>query len=87
MDKKKDTLQNDKASLNVNVIVFLSPLAADTPLDCEVSVWSPWGLCKGKCGDSGVQHRTRYVVMHSANSGLACPLLEEDRKCIPDNCL
>uniref|UniRef100_G3PVQ7 Spondin 2b, extracellular matrix protein n=1 Tax=Gasterosteus aculeatus TaxID=69293 RepID=G3PVQ7_GASAC len=58
-----------------------------TPLDCEVSVWSPWGLCKSKCGDSGVQHRTRYVVMHSANNGLACPLLEEERKCLPDNCL
>ncbi|KAF6728507.1 Spondin-2 [Oryzias melastigma] len=59
----------------------------NTPLDCEVSVWSPWGLCKGKCGDSGVQHRTRYVIMHPANNGAACPLLEEERKCIPDNCL
>uniref|UniRef100_A0A8C2WSW9 Spondin 2b, extracellular matrix protein n=1 Tax=Cyclopterus lumpus TaxID=8103 RepID=A0A8C2WSW9_CYCLU len=59
----------------------------NTPLDCEVSVWSPWGLCKSKCGDSGVQHRTRYVIMHSANSGLACPLLEEERKCLQDNCL
>uniref|UniRef100_A0A3P9KCY1 Spondin-2 n=1 Tax=Oryzias latipes TaxID=8090 RepID=A0A3P9KCY1_ORYLA len=59
----------------------------NTPLDCEVSVWSPWGLCKGKCGESGVQHRTRYVIMHPANNGVACPLLEEERKCIPDNCL
>lgn len=63
------------------------PFHADTPLDCEVSVWSPWGLCKGKCGDSGVQHRTRYVLMHAANNGAACPLLEEERKCFPDNCL
>ncbi|TKS72820.1 Spondin-2 Differentially expressed in cancerous and non-cancerous lung cells 1 [Collichthys lucidus] len=59
----------------------------NTPLDCEVSVWSPWGLCKGKCGDSGVQHRTRYILMHPANNGAACPLLEEERKCFPDNCL
>jgi len=51
-------------------------LYADTPLDCEMSAWSPWGLCKGKCGDSGVQHRTRYVIMHPANNGVACPLLE-----------
>ncbi|XP_059919705.1 spondin-2b [Gadus macrocephalus] len=58
-----------------------------TPLDCEVSPWSPWGLCKGKCGDSGVRHRTRYVLMHSANHGTACPLLEEEKKCTPDNCL
>uniref|UniRef100_A0A7N6AWQ1 Spondin domain-containing protein n=1 Tax=Anabas testudineus TaxID=64144 RepID=A0A7N6AWQ1_ANATE len=59
----------------------------NTPLDCEVSVWSPWGLCKGKCGESGVQHRTRYILMHPANNGAACPLLEEERKCFPDNCL
>uniref|UniRef100_A0A668A497 Spondin 2b, extracellular matrix protein n=1 Tax=Myripristis murdjan TaxID=586833 RepID=A0A668A497_9TELE len=59
----------------------------DTPLDCEVSVWSPWGLCKGKCGDSGVQHRTRYILMQPANNGAACPPLEEEKKCFPDNCL
>ncbi|KAM4733250.1 spondin-2b [Anableps anableps] len=59
----------------------------NTPLDCEVSAWSPWGLCKGKCGDSGIQHRTRYVIMHPANNGAACPLLDEERKCFPDNCL
>ncbi|XP_056133548.1 spondin-2b [Lampris incognitus] len=59
----------------------------DTPLDCEVSVWSPWGLCKANCGDSGMQHRTRYVLMHHANHGTPCPPLEEERKCIPDNCL
>ncbi|KAM9795609.1 spondin-2b [Neosynchiropus ocellatus] len=59
----------------------------NTPLDCEVSVWSPWGLCKGKCGDSGAQHRTRYVLLHPANNGAACPLLEQERKCFPDNCL
>ncbi|XP_053179787.1 spondin-2b [Scomber japonicus] len=59
----------------------------NTPLDCEVSVWSPWGLCKSKCGDSGVQHRTRYVLLHAANNGSPCPLLEEERKCFPDNCL
>ncbi|KAI4819406.1 hypothetical protein KUCAC02_004653 [Chaenocephalus aceratus] len=58
-----------------------------TPLDCEVSVWSPWGLCKSKCGDAGVRHRTRYVIMHPANNGLACPLLEEEGKCFPDHCL
>ncbi|XP_029020749.1 spondin-2b [Betta splendens] len=59
----------------------------NTPLDCEASVWSPWGLCKGKCGESGVQHRTRYILMHPANNGAVCPPLEEERKCFPDNCL
>ncbi|XP_052429751.1 spondin-2b [Carassius gibelio] len=58
-----------------------------TPLDCEVSVWSPWGLCKGQCGTKGVKHRTRYIHMHPANNGAACPPLEEKRLCIPDNCV
>ncbi|KAL0973957.1 hypothetical protein UPYG_G00213410 [Umbra pygmaea] len=62
-------------------------LIDSTPLDCEVSVWSPWGLCKGKCGDSGVRHRTRYIHLHPANNGVVCPPLEEERKCILDNCL
>ncbi|XP_062331832.1 spondin-2b [Osmerus eperlanus] len=59
----------------------------NTPLDCEVSVWSLWGLCKGECGESGTRHRTRYIHMHPANSGAVCPPLEEERKCTPDNCL
>ncbi|KAM3866984.1 spondin-2b [Diretmus argenteus] len=59
----------------------------NTPLDCEVSVWSPWGLCKGKCGDSGTRYRTRYILMQPANHGAACPQLEEQKKCFPDNCL
>jgi len=59
----------------------------DTPLDCEVSVWSPWGLCKGQCGEKGVKHRTRYIHMHPANNGAVCPLLEEKKLCIPDNCV
>ncbi|XP_041699384.1 spondin-2 isoform X2 [Coregonus clupeaformis] len=62
-------------------------LINSTPLDCEVSVWSPWGLCKGKCGDSGVRHRTRYIHLQPANNGVVCPPLEEENKCIPDNCL
>lgn len=68
-------------------MLMLTPLCADTPLDCEVSAWSPWGLCKGKCGDSGVRHRTRYILMHPANNGAVCPPLEQERKCFPDNCL
>ncbi|RXN20349.1 spondin-2 [Labeo rohita] len=51
----------------------------NTPLDCEVSVWSPWGLCKGQCGEKGVKHRTRYIHMHPANNGAACPPLEEKK--------
>lgn len=59
----------------------------NTPLDCEVSAWSPWGLCKGKYCEAGVRHRTRYVHLHPANNGAPCPPLEEERKCTPDNCV
>ncbi|KAM9330084.1 spondin-2 [Gastrophryne carolinensis] len=60
---------------------------SETPLDCEVSVWSSWGLCLGSCGSRGVKTRTRYVRMKPANNGTACPLLSEDRECAPENCV
>ncbi|KAM8940326.1 spondin-2 [Pelodytes ibericus] len=58
-----------------------------TPLDCEVSVWSSWGLCKGNCGNTGVKNRTRYIRMKSANNGTACPTLDEQKQCEPENCV
>ncbi|XP_018410261.1 PREDICTED: spondin-2 [Nanorana parkeri] len=58
-----------------------------TPLDCEVSVWSSWGLCKGSCGSKGLKTRTRYIRMKAANNGTACPILTEDRECEPENCV
>ncbi|XP_076878598.1 spondin-2b [Brachyhypopomus gauderio] len=59
----------------------------NTPLDCEVSAWSPWGLCKGQCGEKGIRHRTRYIHIQPANNGAACPALEEEKVCVPDNCV
>ncbi|TRY98493.1 hypothetical protein DNTS_014631 [Danionella cerebrum] len=59
----------------------------NTPLDCEVSVWSLWGLCKGQCGEKGVKYRTRYIHTHPANNGAPCPSLEERRLCIADSCV
>ncbi|XP_068131683.1 spondin-2 isoform X2 [Hyperolius riggenbachi] len=60
---------------------------SETPLDCEVSVWSPWGLCKGSCGSSGMKARTRYVRMNPANNGTACPSLMDNKECDPENCI
>uniref|UniRef100_A0A8B9RC50 Spondin 2a, extracellular matrix protein n=1 Tax=Astyanax mexicanus TaxID=7994 RepID=A0A8B9RC50_ASTMX len=58
-----------------------------TPLDCEVSMWSSWGLCLGPCSRGGLRHRTRYIMLKPANSGSPCPELEEQAECTPHNCL
>ncbi|XP_074086078.1 spondin-2 isoform X2 [Macrotis lagotis] len=60
---------------------------SETPLDCEVSLWSSWGLCTGPCGKSGSKSRTRYVHLRPANNGTPCPELEEETPCEPDNCI
>ncbi|XP_062856271.1 spondin-2a [Trichomycterus rosablanca] len=60
---------------------------SETPLDCEVSMWSSWGLCVGPCSSEGVRHRTRYILLKPANSGTPCPELEEQTQCTPHNCL
>ncbi|XP_076993219.1 spondin-2 [Tamandua tetradactyla] len=59
----------------------------ETPLDCEVSLWSSWGLCGGPCGKLGAKRRTRYVRVQPANDGTPCPELQEDAECVPDNCV
>ncbi|XP_034508978.1 spondin-2-like, partial [Ailuropoda melanoleuca] len=59
----------------------------ETPLDCEVSLWSSWGLCGGPCGQLGAKSRTRYVRVQPANHGAPCPELEEEAECVPDNCV
>ncbi|KAL4631316.1 spondin-2-like [Arapaima gigas] len=59
---------------------------SETPLDCEVSLWSSWGLCLGSCSKGGTRHRTRYILLRPANSGAPCPELEEQAECMPKNC-
>ncbi|XP_051889730.1 spondin-2b [Pristis pectinata] len=58
-----------------------------TPLDCEVSTWSSWGLCMGKCSEMGIKHRTRYIRLNPANNGNPCPVLEEEEQCVLHNCV
>lgn len=61
--------------------------APETPLDCEVSLWSSWGLCGGPCGQLGSKSRTRFVRVPPANQGAPCPVLQENTQCTPDNCV
>lgn len=51
-----------------------------SPVDCEVSDWTPWTKCSVACG-RGHKYRTRFVRVHPQNGGLACPNLEHKRKC------
>ncbi|XP_070994798.1 spondin-2-like [Oncorhynchus clarkii lewisi] len=60
---------------------------SETPLDCEVSLWSSWGLCLGPCSSGGVRHRTRYILLWPANAGAPCPEMEEQTECTAHNCL
>ncbi|KAM5339815.1 spondin-2 isoform 2-T2 [Glossophaga mutica] len=75
----------DLAGRSNEIVDSLS--APETPLDCEVSLWSSWGLCRGPCGKLGAKTRTRYVRVQPANHGAPCPELEEEVECIPDNCV
>lgn len=75
----------DLASRGNDIMDSLS--VPETPLDCEVSLWSSWGLCTGPCGKLGAKSRTRYVRVQPANHGAPCPKLEEEAECVPDNCV
>ncbi|CAG01212.1 unnamed protein product, partial [Tetraodon nigroviridis] len=65
----------------------ISQRISETPLDCEVSPWSSWGLCLGPCSRGGVRHRTRYILLRPANAGTPCPELEEQAECVPHSCM
>ncbi|XP_067909491.1 spondin-2-like [Heterodontus francisci] len=56
-----------------------------TPLDCEVSVWSSWGLCSHSCG-IGTREKTRFIVQHPANDGETCPTLLIQEECEESPC-
>ncbi|XP_067858897.1 spondin-2-like [Heptranchias perlo] len=56
-----------------------------TPLDCEVSYWSSWGLCSQSCG-IGARERTRFIVQHPANDGETCPPLLIQEECEESPC-
>ncbi|XP_003970471.1 spondin-2a [Takifugu rubripes] len=66
---------------------LISQRISETPLDCEVSLWSSWGLCLGPCSRGGVRHRTRYILLRPANAGVPCPELEEQAECVPHSCM
>ena len=55
------------------------------PVDCELSVWSNWNKCSAECG-SGVQQRTRSIVVSPENEGAPCDELTQTHACNVQSC-
>ena len=49
-------------------------------VNCKVGDWSAWGTCSGSC-NGGTKSRSRGVLQHAENGGVACPLLKEVEPC------
>ena len=52
---------------------------------CKVSEWSKWSNCSTMC-DNGVSTRQRLVIRHPKHGGMACPALNETKKCHVQKC-
>ena len=55
------------------------------PADCEVSSWSPWGICSASCG-GGSRDRSRQITRQPQGAGDKCPHLTDFEKCITRSC-
>lgn len=60
--------------------------AASTTQDCEMSVWSEWGICDKTCG-GGQTFRQKTITKESRNGGKACGgEMKETKECNTDSC-
>ena len=50
-------------------------------MNCRVSLWSTWGACNARCGQTGYQTRTRRILTKPSCNGVACPSLSERKTC------
>jgi hypothetical protein len=56
------------------------------PIDCIVSVWSPWATCPVTCGETGMQSRTRLRSTDPRYGGVECPVMSQSRACNRISC-
>lgn len=63
-------------------IRFSSTYGRCVPRDCVVSPWSSWSSCSvNRCGQQGLQKRTREKVTAPLCGGSECPNMEESLQC------
>jgi hypothetical protein len=60
-------------------------LVAETPVDCEMGVWSDYGKCSKMCG-GGKKRKSRSVVRQAANGGSKCGELLKSINCNTESC-
>jgi len=55
------------------------------PVDCLMSQWSGYSKCTKEC-ESGVQAKTRSVLIKPKNGGMGCDAVQEERSCNTGSC-
>ena len=59
--------------------------AAECPVDCAQSAWTPWSACSATC-HVGTRARSRRAVVRPAFGGLACGATQETTACNDGPC-
>jgi len=54
-------------------------------VDCDISQWSGWSKCSKDC-ESGVEARTRSILVKPKNGGTICDTAQEARSCNTGSC-
>jgi len=55
------------------------------PVSCSMSAWSGWSKCTKEC-ESGVQSKTRSILVKAKNGGAGCDSVQEERSCNTGSC-
>mmetsp|Transcript_20636 Transcript_20636/g.42423 ORF Transcript_20636/g.42423 Transcript_20636/m.42423 type:complete len:994 (+) Transcript_20636:86-3067(+) len=55
------------------------------PVNCLMSEFGGWSSCTKDCG-TGVQTRTRSIIVPPKNGGSSCDAIQEERECNTESC-